>query len=113
MKKILAIAITIILAGCTSTALLTPTQADVDRVQTKFNDYSLTALTNGKMLYEQHCGKCHGLKNPASRTEAEWELIVPRMVKKANKKGNIEIDAATQESILRYVITMSEATAKQ
>jgi mono/diheme cytochrome c family protein len=112
MKKFIAISISLIFAGCASSALLTPSQMDVDRVITKYEGYSLADLNHGKVLYEKHCGNCHGLKKPASKTEAEWELIVPRMVKKVNKKEDITMDAATQESILRYVITMSEATSK-
>ena len=39
----------------------------------------------------------------------EWKEIVPEMTVKANKKG-AEIDAAEQELILRYVITMRNAS---
>jgi cytochrome c5 len=113
MKKFFTISITVIFASCASSALLTPTQSDVDRVITKYADYSLAELNQGKILFEKHCGNCHALKKPNSHTEAEWELIVPRMVKKVNKKENITMDAASQERILRYVITMSEATSKK
>jgi mono/diheme cytochrome c family protein len=110
MKKTILISATVLLAGCFSAKLLTPSQADVDRVKPKYTDYSLVELNQGKTLYEQHCSNCHGLKNPTSRTEEQWKEIVPRMIVKANKKEQTTLDAKTQESILRYVITMSNAT---
>jgi len=106
MKKIKFIVIAVLLAGCFSAKLVTPTQSDVDRVTAKFSDYSLVELNNGKMLYEKNCGTCHGLKSPTSETEENWKKIVPSMSKKVNKKS-IVLDDKAQESILRYLITMS------
>ena len=83
-----------------------PTQADVDRVQTKFPGYTLDELYQGKQLFEANCNLCHKLKKPASEPESEWREIVPRMVKKVNNKEGHHIDGAGQEKILRYVITM-------
>ncbi len=83
-----------------------PTQADVDRVQTKFPGYTLDELYQGKQLFEANCNLCHKLKKPASEPESEWREIVPRMVKKVNNKEGHHIDEAGQEKILRYVITM-------
>lgn len=111
MKKILSIASIVLLTGCFSAKLITPTQADVDRVQTKFSGYSLADLEHGKSLFEQNCGKCHGLKNPVSRNEEEWRKVVPRMVGKINKKKEV-LDSKSQEDILKYLITMSGASKK-
>lgn len=88
---------------------MTPSQSDVDKVKTKYPDYTLAQLNQGKTLYEAHCGTCHALKSPTSEPESEWKEIVPEMTVKANKKG-AEIDAAEQELILRYVITMRNAS---
>lgn len=41
MKKTILISATVLLAGCFSAKLLTPSQADVDRVKPKYTDYSL------------------------------------------------------------------------
>ena len=110
MKKVSILFLTILLAACASTKLLSPAQTDVDRVATKYPDYSLEELNHGKTLYTQHCGNCHGLKNPAGRGEEQWKKVVPRMMVKVNKKeGNI-LDAKAEESILRYLITMSTAS---
>lgn len=97
-----------LLFGCASVQLITPSQADVDRVQTKYPNYSLTQLNRGKQLYENNCGACHGLKDPASRSEEKWKKIVPEMVGKVNKKTAV-LNQQDQDDILKYVITMSSA----
>ena len=109
MQKNTLLLFTILLTGCFSAKLITPSQNDVERVQVKFPNYTLSDLNHGKALFEQNCGKCHGLKNPASRSEEQWKQIVPRMSKKVNRKTEI-LDAKAQEDILRYLITMSTAT---
>jgi cytochrome c5 len=84
-----------------------PSQADVDRVATKFPGYTLDELNEGKKMFEANCALCHKLKNPSSEPESEWRTIVPRMVVKVNKKmGTTAVDASGEEKILRYVITM-------
>ena len=112
MKKALVFLFaTTFLVGCFSAKLLTPTQTDVDRVASKYPNYTLTELNQGKSLFEANCGNCHGLKSPSSHTEAEWKEIVPRMSIKVNKKTPNSLDAESQEKILRYLITMSEIKA--
>lgn len=89
------------------------TQADADRGAAKFPGTTLASLIEGKTSYETHCQTCHGLKTPASQTEDGWKKIVPNMVGKVNRKAGKEaISAEMQESILRYVVTMSSAPAK-
>lgn len=85
------------------------TDADVARVQSKFPGYTLTDLKDGKELYENNCALCHGLKKLNSESEEGWRKIVPPMVKKANVKNGNKLDAAAEEKILRYVITMGPA----
>ncbi len=111
-KSLLATVGIAILVACgtaknsTSKVEVLPTQADVDRVQTKFPGYTLDELYQGKQLFEANCNLCHKLKKPTSEPESEWREIVPRMVKKVNNKEGHHIDEAGQEKILRYVITM-------
>ncbi|OYU94168.1 MAG: hypothetical protein CFE21_17210 [Bacteroidetes bacterium B1(2017)] len=87
--------------------LATPTQTDLDRVNTKYPAYNLMQVNEGKRLYESYCAGCHKLKNPASKTEERWKEIVPKMVVKAKKK-DIVIDENSQALILEYLVTMSK-----
>lgn len=114
MKKLTIILSTIVLAGCftskkatTETTATAPTQADVDRVADKFPGYTVAQMTEGKSLYETHCGTCHALKKPSSETESEWRRIVPWMAKKVNKNSMV-LDAAKEDQILKYLVTMSK-----
>lgn len=107
-KTFLALGV-LYLASCASVKLAAPTQADVSRMQSKYPNYTLAQLTEGQAIFEQNCNKCHGLKNPAKYSEEDLNKIVPRMVKKVNKKGEV-ITAEKQETLLRYLITMSSAS---
>lgn len=100
--------ITALIVSCGG-PLLVPTQADADRVASKYSGYTLAELRTGKADYEKYCITCHGLKKPEKFTELQWNVIVPEMVKKANKREKV-VDEETQESILRYLVTMSGAT---
>ncbi|MBL0343261.1 MAG: c-type cytochrome [Bacteroidetes bacterium] len=108
MKKIIYTISILVFVSCGSTKLLSPTQADVDRGAKKYTDITLASLNEGKSIFETECTKCHSLKDPKKKSEAQWKTIVPRMTAKANKKAGSEvIDARKQELILQYVSTMS------
>lgn len=111
MKKIILISLALYAIGCSTSkkTVSVPLQADVDRVQEKFPGYSLAELNEGKLLYENHCGTCHGLKPLNSQTEQGWRDIVPPMVRKANKKEGNVLDARGEDLILKYVIAMGPA----
>lgn len=113
MKKIFIILAFITLTACGSVKLLSPSQADADRVSTKYPNLMVSELKQGKVLYEQNCNACHGLKKPESRDEEKWNKVVPRMVQKVNKKaGKEEINDQDQQLLLKYLITMSTVQKK-
>ncbi len=110
MKRLIIIFSVVLLSACSSVKLLTPTQADVDRVSGKYNGYTLADLNAGKALFEQKCTQCHRLRDPARKTADEWIKIVPEMAQKADKKKRAKkIDSNEQKLILQYLITMSAA----
>jgi cytochrome c5 len=107
-SKITILILAIFFAACGSTKLLIPSQVDADRAAQKNASITLLSINEGKVLFEQNCAKCHGYKNPNTRSEEKWAKIIPRMVAKVNKKmKKEEIDAKEQELILNYVVTMS------
>lgn len=101
--KLLSLLISVLLLGaCASKKVVVAmSQTDADRAAAIFPGASLASLNDGKMKYEANCGKCHGLKKPTSRNEAQWREIVPRMAVKA------KVDSGTENLILQYVVTMS------
>jgi len=106
-RKYLVVLASVVLAGCFAAKKSIPSQADADRGAAKFPGYTLAELNEGKTLYENNCGTCHGLKKPSSEPESEWRRIVPVMVKKVNK-NKVVLDAHSEDLILRYVVTMGK-----
>lgn len=83
-------------------------ESDVARGAKRYPGLTISDLQQGKSDYEQYCSTCHGLKKPTSQTPEAWEKIVPGMSAGANKKAGKEIvTPAIQQSILKYVVTMS------
>jgi mono/diheme cytochrome c family protein len=112
MKKLIILSLALYLVGCAASKNVAAlSQKDVDRVQDKFAGYTLAELNEGKVLYEKHCGTCHGLKALDSQTEEGWRNIVPPMVKKANRKEGNVLDERGEDLILKYVVTMGPAKA--
>ncbi len=109
MQKIVyTLSLILIISSCATVKLATPNQSDIDRINSKYPNYTINDIQKGKTLFEQNCKTCHALKNPTKKTEEQWKSIVPRMAKKANKK-EVRIDSNEQELILKYLITMSNS----
>ena len=59
---------------------------------------SMTAEVNsGKILFDSKCHKCHKLKTIDDYSTEEWNVILPKMAKKAN------LDSADESLIHQYV----------
>jgi cytochrome c5 len=108
MKKYLFLSSLIFLVACGTTKIVQPLQTDADRGAAKFPDLTLAQLTEGKAVHEQYCTGCHKLPSPRSQKEGAWKHIVPNMVTKANRKFGNGIDAAKEQSLLRYLIVMGK-----
>ena len=101
-KKIIALfSALLILAACaTKKTTATLTDSDALRAAAKYPGASLASLQKGKMLYEENCNNCHGLKSTGAYNEEQWGKHVKRMAPKA------KIDQPTEGLILQYVVTM-------
>ncbi len=97
---------TLVLAACAPKQFYAPNDLDIERGRTKFPNYTLAEMNRGKIVYSQNCGNCHAYKNPSKYSESEWNEIVPRMVKKANKNDML-INKEEAELLRKFVITMS------
>jgi len=102
MKKTILLSATILLlAACASKKVtISLSESDASRAAAKYPGASLVSLQKGKTLYEENCGKCHGLKSPTAYNEEQWGKHVKRMAPKA------KIDKPTEDLILQYVVTM-------
>jgi mono/diheme cytochrome c family protein len=100
MKKVISVLSIILIAGCAAKKTATTPQPTV--IVTVSPEHA-----QGKMLYDQHCGTCHGLPAIASHSAEEWKVIVPRMTKQVNKKENNVLDVEAEDRILKYVLAMS------
>ncbi len=83
-----------------------PSTSDlVKAAQAKWPDITAQTIDEGKDLYNTGaCTGCHGPKNIAKRSEAEWPSIVDRMAHKA------KITDAQKDAVLKYVLAMKMAS---
>src|SRR5262245_55089877 len=104
MKKGAIVFSLAVLTACGTSKMMTITQADADRGGIKYPGLTVAQLNQGKIDYEQNCGTCHGLKRPNNKNPEQWQKIVPDMVIRARKAGKAPIDAAKENSILKYLV---------
>lgn len=108
--SVLSIGLLVACSTTKSTKSSVMSQTDVERGAKTFSGLTLDELNSGKLIYEENCGTCHGLKKPSSENADGWSHHVPEMVVLVNKKaGSEKIDAKKKDLILRYLITMSNA----
>jgi len=78
MKPILIALLFVASVACT-TQLYTPSEKNVNKVAPA----SLAELQQGHDLFQNKCGKCHKLPNPAKHSKDEWTKILAKMAPKA------------------------------
>lgn len=61
-------------SSVTTDSLYVPTSADVTATAT------LADLTQGRTLYVNNCGACHGLYSPDSFSATSWKTVLSGMV---------------------------------
>lgn len=108
MKKIFSISAILlavmILINCTPKVAGTVT--DKEPVPTKAQvlaSFNEDQLAQGKTIFTNNCGKCHGLKDPASHTPPEWNKILAKMIPKA------KLNYDDGKLVRAYVIANSKA----
>jgi cytochrome c5 len=102
MKKLFILTCCLaIIASCASKkTIASMSESDAARAASKFPGATMATLQQGKLSYEENCGKCHGLKSPSEYNEEQWRKHVKRMAPKA------KIDKPTEDLVLQYVVTM-------
>ena len=76
---LIALLVAVVFASCSKTstsAVYVPAPADVTVNAT------LAELDQGRTLYVNNCGRCHGLYSPDDFTASQWRSILPGMTPK-------------------------------
>lgn len=107
-STLLVLAAAFFVFSCSSSKTQTSAKPGAEQTTSTPAAYNTPEMVEGKNLYAQKCGSCHGLKSPSKRTAEQWKEIVPRMTKMANKK-EMQIDPKQQELIQNYLVTMCNA----
>ncbi len=94
MKPLLIVLLLVASVACT-TQIYAPTEANVNKVQPA----TLAELQQGHDLFQNKCGKCHKLPNPAKHSKDEWTKILGKMAPKAK--------LSTEQSDLVYKYVMN------
>ena len=87
---------------CCSSSIPLPDASYAEWASRKWSGTTVEDLIYGRRLYISQCSGCHGLRQPAKYSEAEWKKIMGEMRVRAGVKENEE----TQ--ILKYLVTTVE-----
>ncbi len=69
-------------SDATTSAVLPPAEGSTTSM-----DAGVAVEPGGARLWEQNCIRCHTLRLPEERSDAEWEVIVHHMRVRANLTG--------------------------
>ncbi|WP_121352724.1 hypothetical protein [Flavisolibacter nicotianae] len=98
MKKCLLLLIPVLL-------VLACSRKTVPASRTKANEnipprtYNASAVAQGRVVYTNRCGRCHGLKPVQKYSAQEWEPILTVMIRKAR------LQAADSVNVSAYVFS--------
>ena len=77
--------------GSDTSSLYTPSSSNVTTTAT------LQELQQGRVLYINNCGQCHGLVSPDNYTPTQWRSILPIMTPRTN------MSASDVQLVTKYV----------
>jgi cytochrome c5 len=109
MKKVTTVLalslVSILMVQCspkktTSTTAAAKDKTDEEIVAEIKSKYNVSQLEEGKVIFTDHCNKCHGYYQPETRTIAKWERVLPRMSVKS--KLNEEESAKVRAYVLAH-----------
>jgi cytochrome c5 len=74
---------TITLVQCTSKKAASNEMSEAEKVTDVKKNFTPAQMDEGKVLWQNSCGKCHKLPQPESYTVSKFDRVLPRMIKKA------------------------------
>lgn len=102
MKKWIYFSCILVWVACAAPKLLPISSNDTLKAQSKYPDITTSMLQEGQEHFKKNCQKCHSLKLPWTRTEAQWTKILPRMAKRA------KLTAEQEASVQKYLFAFSK-----
>lgn len=98
MKKILLLLTAVFVLLACSRKTITTAETKV-KEPAAASSFDVQAIAQGKVVYTNRCGRCHGLKPVQRYTQQEWETILNLMIRKARLQA---IDSA---NVTAYVFS--------
>jgi cytochrome c5 len=87
MKKtgilLLLAAVMLVMVNCSPKASKVISELPVESKEQIVAKYTSAQLESGKTIFLNSCNKCHKLKQPETRTPAQWNKVLKRMIPKA------------------------------
>ena len=84
------------LFGCKTEQQVADRQPD-PVAMSQIGDEASLAVTGGAKLWAQNCIRCHNIRNPASLSDRQWEIVLHHMRVRAN------LTAQEHELILEFL----------
>ena len=84
------------LLGCKTEQQIADRQPD-PVAMSQIGDEASLAITGGAKLWAQNCIRCHNIRNPASLSDRQWEIVLHHMRVRAN------LTAQEHELILEFL----------
>jgi len=75
--------------------------------EARYPGIAVADILEGQKLYNSKCGRCHGLPEVESQTEAKWPEWMDDMAPKAN------MDDAQKEKTLKYILAARDIKVKK
>jgi mono/diheme cytochrome c family protein len=98
MKKAIALSfIALAVLACHRKAV-PPANTSSSRMEAPKSDPHATMVAEGKTVYTNNCGKCHGLKPVENYTADRWGNILKSMIPKAR------LDDTQAQQVTAYVM---------
>ncbi len=77
--------------------LVSPSSVYVPTAADATSKATLAELQQGRTIFVNNCGQCHGLYSPDSYSASNWQIIVPNMA------GRAGLSSANAALVLKYV----------
>lgn len=94
--------LSVLMAQCTAKKTATAVKSPEEIVADVKKNFTEQQMEEGKVVFNENCGKCHDIVKPEARTVAKWERVLPPMSKKA------KLDEVQASKVRAYVLAHAQ-----